>query len=115
MRYFASLEGTFAAAHSLSDHSACSRVHGHTYRVNVTVEGEPDPDQDGLVVNEQELRESLANLLAELDRRSLNDMLAPAMPSVQGVAGWLWERLALHYRLDEVTVWQDDLAASVRR
>ena len=110
-----SLSGAFSAGHSLPNHPHCGRVHGHSYRVLVTLEGEPDPDQSGLVADEAAARSLLTQSLAELDARNLNDMLAPALPSVQGVASWLWERFALHYKLDEVTVWQDDLAASVRR
>jgi hypothetical protein len=68
-----------------------------------------------MVASEAEVARLIGASLFELNGRHLNDMLPGVIPSVAGVAHWLWERLALHFRMYEVTVWQDDLAASIRR
>jgi 6-pyruvoyltetrahydropterin/6-carboxytetrahydropterin synthase len=105
----------FAASHVLDKHPTCGKLHGHTFKVKVVVSGDPDPDLFNFVVNYAEFEKRIADLLIELDGRHLNDMLPGVIPSAQGLANWFWERLALHYQLDEVIVWQDDLEASLRR
>jgi 6-pyruvoyltetrahydropterin/6-carboxytetrahydropterin synthase len=46
--------------------------HGHNYRLEVTVEGEPDPD-NGMVMDLVELKEILeAEVMARFDHRDLN-------------------------------------------
>lgn len=90
-------------------------MHGHTYRVDVTVIGDPEPETFNMVADDQLLQSYMAAAVRELDGRHLNDMLPATIPSVNGIAAWFWENLALHFKMQEVTVWQDDLAASVRR
>ena len=51
---------TFAAAHRLPDHEGkCCRLHGHTYGLEVTVEGTPQESGPaaGMVMDFAELRE----------------------------------------------------------
>jgi len=105
----------FSASHVLDKHPTCGKLHGHTFRVIIRVQGDPEPDTHNLVANDGELLKRIEDLRAELNGRHLNDMLPGVIPSAQGLANWFWERLALHYQLDEVTVWQDDLEASLRR
>ena len=46
-----SVEQTFAAGHALRNYKGkCENVHGHNYRVQVTVEG-PELDATGLLVD----------------------------------------------------------------
>jgi len=105
----------FPASHVLQDHAFCGKLHGHSWRVRVIVRGDPDPETHNLVANDIDFFDRLNALTEEIANRHLNDMLPGIIPSAQGVAGWYWERLSLHYRIDEVTVWQDDLQASLRR
>jgi 6-pyruvoyltetrahydropterin/6-carboxytetrahydropterin synthase len=69
-----------------------ARVHGHSFRVRVTVEGEPDA-QTGLVVHFEELEAALAEARDGLDHRMLNEIDGLSMPTLERITVWLWERL----------------------
>ena len=87
---------TFAAAHRLPEHEGkCARLHGHTYGLEVTVEGVPQPSGSakGMVMDFAELRERVGRLVTEpLDHQLLNDLFDRA-PTAEAVAAWAFERL----------------------
>jgi 6-pyruvoyltetrahydropterin/6-carboxytetrahydropterin synthase len=86
----------FEAAHRLPKVPAghkCSRMHGHSYKLTVTVEGEVDPEL-GWVVDFAEVDGHVDPLVAELDHRILNDIPGLENPTSEVLAGWLWQRLA---------------------
>lgn len=64
------MEGlTFSAAHFIIGHKRCEHLHGHNWRVGVTVEG--DPDERGLVVDLLELKRILGKICDIYDHRLL--------------------------------------------
>ena len=73
-----------------------ARVHGHSFRVRVTVDGEPDEDT-GIVVHFDDLEAAVADAREALDHRMLNDVEGLAYPTLERIAMWLWDRL--HNRL----------------
>jgi 6-pyruvoyltetrahydropterin/6-carboxytetrahydropterin synthase len=73
-----------------------ARVHGHSFRVRVTVDGEPDRET-GLVLHLEDLESALENARDALDHRLLNEVEGLAAPTLERVAVWLWDRL--HNRL----------------
>jgi 6-pyruvoyltetrahydropterin/6-carboxytetrahydropterin synthase len=75
-------------AHFLNGHPKCGRIHGHTYRVDVTIEGEK---KDGMVVDFAELRDTVRRVLAPYDHRSWNDVLD--YPSVENICELLSRNL----------------------
>jgi 6-pyruvoyltetrahydropterin/6-carboxytetrahydropterin synthase len=85
----------FEAAHWLpmvaEDHK-CRRMHGHSYVVEVYVEG-PVRD-DGMVVDFAVLSGVAKPLIAALDHRTLNDIDGLDNPTSENLARWLWERLS---------------------
>jgi 6-pyruvoyltetrahydropterin/6-carboxytetrahydropterin synthase len=87
---------SFAAAHRLPDHEGkCQRLHGHTYGLEVTVEGTPQPSGPaaGMVMDFAELRQRVGELVVEpLDHQLLNDVFG-FVPTSEAVAGWAFERL----------------------
>jgi 6-pyruvoyltetrahydropterin/6-carboxytetrahydropterin synthase len=87
---------TFAAAHRLPDHEGkCCRLHGHTYGLEVTVEGTPQQSGPaaGMVMDFAELRQRVGDLVVEpLDHQLLNDILA-FVPTSEAVAAWIFGRL----------------------
>jgi 6-pyruvoyltetrahydropterin/6-carboxytetrahydropterin synthase len=87
---------TFEAAHRLPmvppDHK-CARMHGHSFRVEVTVSGEVDP-RTGWLVDFGDITAVVEPLLkSELDHRSLNDVTGLENPTSEVLCGWLWQRL----------------------
>lgn len=84
-----------------------SRVHGHSFRARVTIEGEPDP-QTGLVVHLGDVSDALETLREELDHRYLNDVDGLDQPTLERIAMWIWQRLAPSFPgLVEVAVVRD--------
>jgi 6-pyruvoyltetrahydropterin/6-carboxytetrahydropterin synthase len=61
------------AAHCLPEHKTCGVMHGHTYRVEVTVEGEKK--SNGMVIDFVKLRRIVKNVLKKYDHKVLNDLM----------------------------------------
>jgi 6-pyruvoyltetrahydropterin/6-carboxytetrahydropterin synthase len=92
-------EFSFEAAHflpSAPQGHPNRRVHGHSFRARVTVEGEPDRES-GLVMNLGDVETALAEARDALDHRMLNEVEGLAPPTLERIAMWLWDRL--HNRL----------------
>ena len=68
-------EMMFDSAHQLLEYEGdCSRLHGHTYKLQVTVKGLPD--HIGMVIDFKLLKRYISDLiLSELDHYNLNDKL----------------------------------------
>jgi 6-pyruvoyltetrahydropterin/6-carboxytetrahydropterin synthase len=89
----------FEAAHFLPSAPpghANARVHGHSFRVRVTIDGEPDEDT-GIIVHFDDLEAAVADARAVLDHRMLNEVEGLQSPTLERMAMWLWDRL--HNRL----------------
>jgi 6-pyruvoyltetrahydropterin/6-carboxytetrahydropterin synthase len=69
-----------------------SRLHGHSFRVRVWVEGEPSP-ATGLVFHFDDLSAALEDSRDALDHRMLNDIDGLTAPTLERIAIWLWGRL----------------------
>jgi 6-pyruvoyltetrahydropterin/6-carboxytetrahydropterin synthase len=69
-----SVDRTFAAGHALRDYKGkCENVHGHNYRVQITVQGE-QLDSTGLLVDFIDLKRLTDEVIAYLDHRFINDL-----------------------------------------
>lgn len=89
-------EFTFEAAHRLPnvpEGHKCARLHGHSFRVAIHVEGEVG-DDSGWVVDFAEIERAFAPLRDQLDHRYLNEVDGLDNPTSERVAVWIWERLA---------------------
>lgn len=102
-------EFTFDAAHRLEAyHGKCEALHGHTYRLRVTLEGRPD--SEGMVMDFLTLKRIVTDhALASLDHAYLNDVLP--QPTAERIALWIWRQLApevdhQHCTLYAVQVWE---------
>ena len=88
-------EFTFEAAHRLPNVALghkCARLHGHSFRVTVHVEGEPGPES-GWVLDFADIERAFAPLHAQLDHQYLNEVPGLDNPTSEQVAVWIWERL----------------------
>ncbi|QQR55617.1 6-carboxytetrahydropterin synthase QueD [Candidatus Peregrinibacteria bacterium] len=103
---FVSKEFTFDAAHFLTKyHGKCERLHGHTYRLRVTVEG--PVREDGMVMDFVDLKKCVKDkVIDRYDHQNLNDFFEN--PSAELVAKKIWEDLLdeLPVKLSEVTLWE---------
>ena len=70
-----------------------SRIHGHSFRVRVVIDGEPDA-ATGLVFHFDDLAAAIADARDALDHRLLNEVEGLAAPTLERIAMWLWSRLS---------------------
>lgn len=105
-------EFTFCGAHRLPDYQGqCEKVHGHTWRLRVTVRA--PVGAHGLAFDFAELQRVVgAEVLAVLDHADLNEILP--QPSAERIAQWVWARLA-PLPLHEVRVWESERSFVVYR
>jgi 6-pyruvoyltetrahydropterin/6-carboxytetrahydropterin synthase len=66
------VEDTFDAATSLPGHDRCEALHGHTYRVELVVAGEP---RGGVVADFREVKARLRELLKAYDHKNLSAII----------------------------------------
>ena len=86
----------FEAAHFLPKVPAghkCARMHGHSYLIEVVIEGEVDPDR-GWVMDFADIDEHVMPLVKTLDHHVLNEIDGLANPTSELLAIWCWQRIA---------------------
>ena len=85
----------FEAAHRLPnvapDHK-CARLHGHSFRVTVHVEG-PVGAESGWVMDFADLDAAARPVVDQLDHRYLNEIEGLDNPTSEVLAMWIWDRL----------------------
>ena len=89
-------EFKFEAAHRLpnvpSDHK-CSRLHGHSYQVQVHVKG-PIGEQSGWVIDFANIKGACKPVIDRLDHYYLNEIDGLENPTSERLAAWIWSELA---------------------
>ena len=75
-------------AHSLPGHPRCGTLHGHTYKIELIIEGK---NERGMIVDFADLRDTLRDTLSLYDHKSLNDFLG--YPSVENICEMLQRKL----------------------
>ncbi len=100
----------FEAAHRLPnvpETHRCYRLHGHTYRVEIQLNGAVDP-RTGFVADVLELDSSIGKLLDLLDHQYLNEVPGLENPTSENIAIWLWDRIKPHLAaLSSVRVYEN--------
>src|ERR1700747_1504723 len=109
-----SVEETFSAGHALRGYRGkCENLHGHNYRVRVTLEG-PRLDSIGLLCDFTELKRVLRKIIGGLDHQFMNDLEAfrSVNPSAENLAKYFYDeveqqlQLPAGARLTDAIVWE---------
>lgn len=85
----------FEAAHSLPcfpEGHKCRRLHGHSFRFDVCVEGDVDPAK-GLLIDYGDIKAVCEPIVRELDHYHLNDIAGLEVSTSEMIALWLWRRI----------------------
>ncbi len=85
----------FEAAHFLPKvppQHKCSRMHGHSYQIQLAIEGEVDGEL-GWVMDFAAIDEHAMPLVRQLDHQILNEIDGLANPTSELLAIWWWQRL----------------------
>lgn len=111
-------EFKFDAAHNLVSYKGkCEKLHGHTYRLVVVLDGVPD--REGMIMDFLELKEIVGEkVLKKLDHSYINDIVK--QPSAENIAVWVWQQLEEgvrreNCRLYEVQVWETETSGVIYR
>ena len=93
----------FDAAHKLVDYPGkCARIHGHTYTLIVTIEGEPD--KTGMIMDFFDIKNVVEQkITAKLDHTYLNDFYD--QPTLENVAADIFRSLAKMFDTDHVRLY----------
>lgn len=117
-----SVDHTFAAGHALRDYrGGRENVHGHNYKVRVTVAGD-QLDSAGLLVDFVDLRAAIKVVVDRLDHQFLNDLppFDQINPSAENLAKFFCDEVAprirdQRLRIQSVTIWETDLTSATYR
>ena len=83
------------AAHSLPhvpEGHPCARLHGHTFRIVVYVEGPLQPGKDW-VMDFADIVGTFRPVEQMLDHKCLNEIEGLENPTSENLARWIWQRL----------------------
>ncbi len=119
MTWRLSVSGAFAAAHRIvGSGGKCESMHGHNFRVVLTVEGSR-LDSSGMVADFGLLKGVLNAILGDIDHCDLNEnpAFAGQSPSSENIARYIWkeavkELAAPGVKVCFVTVSESDTASA---
>lgn len=117
-----SVEYSFAAGHALRGYKGkCENVHGHNYKLRVTVQGEK-LNSIGLLMDFADLRAAVKGLVERFDHQFLNDLdpFREINPSAENLAWYVGTELQRKImdqglRVNTVTVWETDTTSASYR
>lgn len=113
----------FEAAHRLADYPGkCCRLHGHNWRVEVTVCGD-ELDKLGMLIDFRELKQEVNKVIDTLDHYYLNEIepFRTINPTAENIARYVYRELATHLHSERgvkvraVKVWESPHSAAVYR
>ncbi len=110
---------SFAAAHNLNNYQGeCENLHGHNWRVEVSVTAK-ELDKAGLCIDFKILKSETKELLATLDHKYLNelDCFKGDSPSSENISRYIYKELNSrlnngNVKVDMITVWESDFACA---
>jgi 6-pyruvoyltetrahydropterin/6-carboxytetrahydropterin synthase len=85
----------FEAAHDLPTFPVghkCRRLHGHSFRFDVIVEGDVDPAR-GYLIDYGDIKTATAPIVHQLDHYYLNEIDGLENPTSEILARWIFEKL----------------------
>jgi 6-pyruvoyltetrahydropterin/6-carboxytetrahydropterin synthase len=109
----------FSSAHQLKGYRGkCEAVHGHNWRVEVTVQGEA-LNEIGLLMDFTDLKKLLKSVIDPMDHVMLNDIggLRGENPSSEIIARYIYSQmkggLPAGITMHSVTVWESENARAL--
>lgn len=91
-------------------HGKCEKLHGHTYKLAVTVVGEKN--QEDMIVDFSFIKDVVnKKILNKFDHAYINDFIA--QPTAENISQWIYNELKeslvdVNYKLYEITIWETE-------
>jgi 6-pyruvoyltetrahydropterin/6-carboxytetrahydropterin synthase len=109
---------SFSAAHLLAEIGGkCEELHGHNFKVEITVAAE-QLNSNGLLIDFRFLKKSLGEILEDIDHKHLNDLtlFAGINPSAENIAKYICEKMDIKVKttgvnMVRVKIWESENAA----
>lgn len=97
-------EFEFESAHKLENYSgACANLHGHSYKLHVSVGG--DVDSNGFVLDFKVLKDIVKEkVISKLDHKYLNNIFEQS--TAENMVIWIWNELKGDLNLCEIKLWE---------
>ena len=107
----------FASAHTLRDYpGACSRMHGHNWKLELEVVAKA-LDDVGMAIDFKQMKNAANEVGDRLDHRYLNDLdpFTEINPTAENIAAYMYREIAAKLNSDTirvaaVTLWETDRA-----
>ena len=119
-----SVDEQFAAAHNLRNYKGkCENLHGHNYKVRVTLAG-AQLDEVGLLYDFVHLKQVIQGVIRTLDHKYLNELkpFDVLNPSAENIAKHIYDESSKQMRetpngagISSITVWESDVTAATYR
>ncbi|MCU1341205.1 MAG: hypothetical protein JWN92_628 [Candidatus Acidoferrum typicum] len=118
------VDETFSSGHALRGYKGkCENVHGHNYKVRVTLEG-PQLDSTGLLYDFTHLKRVIREIVGGVDHKFLNDQ-APfdvINPSAENLAKYFYDETTRQMnampegaQITSITIWETDTTSATYR
>ncbi|MGL4368209.1 MAG: 6-carboxytetrahydropterin synthase QueD [Spirochaetota bacterium] len=123
--YYLTIENHFSSAHQLRGYKGkCENLHGHNWRVILTVRG-GKLNSIGILIDFHDLKDLLKNVLSDLDHVNVNEHPAfiDQNPSSENLSRYIFEKISALLTekgfadiiTDAVTVYESDTARCTYR
>jgi 6-pyruvoyltetrahydropterin/6-carboxytetrahydropterin synthase len=108
----------FEASHMLPNHTGkCANLHGHSYRIEVTIGGpiKLDGEAAGMIMDFAQLSDVvIARVVEPLDHTHLNDTLEN--PTCERLLIWIWDALKVSLpTIYEIVLWETETSCAIIR
>ena len=118
------VEQDFASAHALRNYKGrCENIHGHNWKVRVTIEGER-LDETGLLVDFIDVKNLMGQILDRIDHQFLNEIppFDVVNPSAENIAEYFWQKMSeglvntpVPVKVTAVKIWETDIQSATYR
>jgi len=112
--YSVTVEDDFSAAHNLRNYRGkCEKLHGHNYKVRLTVSGET-LNKSEMLIDFTDLKRILKEVLSKFDHGYLNDIspFDKVNPTAENIAKYMHHKVKLqitNYKLQiKVAIWETE-------
>ena len=111
---FITKEFRFSAAHNITNyHGKCEELHGHTFKLSVTLQG--TPGKANMILDFRIFKDIVQkNIINLLDHKYLNNLLKN--PTAENICAWIFDKLkpifnGENYTLYEVRLWESEASS----
>ena len=116
--YEVAITQSFSSAHRLADIGGkCEELHGHNFKVEVTVGGQA-LNSDGILIDFRLLKKFLKEIIDQMDHQHLNELpfFRGINPSSENIAHYIYKEMrhsvdAQNVKILRVKVWESENAA----